>query len=464
MSVAGRILVCDDEELVRWSLAEGLRSQGFEVLEASNGKICLDMFEEYSPAALLIDVRMPEMDGLTCLRKLRERGHTTPVLMLTALSDIETAVEAIRLGAVRYLTKPFELTDVYAAVRNALERERLLTPVGGPGRQAYGGLIGQSGPMMRVFDTIEKLRTVSLPNVLLHGESGTGKDLIARAIHDTGKRAQGPYVEVDCTAIPEALLESTLFGHERGAFTDAKAQHRGLFELAANGVVFLDEIGELPASMQAKLLRALENRRFKRVGGSVDINFEAAVIAATHRDLKAEVAAGRFREDLYYRLAVVQVTVPPLRVRGEDIRLLVEHFVTSFNRTFERHIEGVTAAAMEKLLQYRWAGNVRELRNVMECAMIFNSGNRIDLSDLPPSVRYAAAEQNADCPFILPPDGVDLDLVEKGLVIQALERTAHNYAAAARLLGISRYALRNRVKKFGLSEDDGSAARDAASE
>lgn len=464
MSVAGRILVCDDEELVRWSLAEGLRSQGFEVVEAANGKICLDMFDEYSPSALLVDVRMPEMDGLTCLRKLRERGHTTPVLVLTALSDIETAVEATRLGAVRYLTKPFELTDVYAAVRNALERERLQTPVNGPGRQAYAGLIGQSAPMQRVFETIEKLRSVSLPNVLLHGESGTGKDLIARAIHDTGKRAQGPYVEVDCTAIPEALLESTLFGHERGAFTDAKVQHRGLFEIAANGVVFLDEIGELPASMQAKLLRALENRRFKRVGGSADIPFEAAVIAATHRDLKAEVAAGRFREDLYYRLAVVQVTIPPLRARGEDIRLLVEHFVSAYNRTFERNIEGVTAAAMEKLLQYRWAGNVRELRNVIECAMIFNSGNRIDLADLPPSVRYAAVEQNADCPFVLPPDGVNLDLVEKGLVIQALERTSHNYAAAARLLGISRYALRNRVKKFGLAEDDGPHAKESATE
>ncbi len=453
MQVNSRILVCDDEELVRWSLAEGLRGQGFEVVEAADGRACLDTFETYQPAAVLIDVRMPEMDGLTCLRKLRERGHETPVIVLTALSDIETAVEATRLGAVRYLTKPFELAEVYQVVRQALERDRLRTPIGAE-QTGFAGLIGHSPTMQRVFETIDKLKVVSLPNVLITGESGTGKDLIARAIHDTGRRSEGPYVEVDCTAIPETLIESTLFGHERGAFTDARTQHKGLFELAANGVVFLDEIGELPAAMQAKLLRALENRRFKRVGGGTDIQFDAAVVAATNRDLKAEVAAGRFREDLYYRLAVVQISLPPLRARGDDIRLLVEHFVRAYNRTFERSVQGVSAAAMEKLLQYRWPGNVRELRNVMECSMVFKEGSVIDVADLPPAIRYAAQGTSAECPFVLPPDGVDLDAVEKGLVIQALERTSHNYAAAARLLGLSRYALRNRVKKFGLAVDE----------
>jgi DNA-binding NtrC family response regulator len=454
-----RILVCDDEELVRWSLAEGLRSRGHDVVEGADGEACLEALQREQPELVIMDVRMPRLDGLGALRRLREMGFETPVIMLTAMSDIETAVEATRLGAERYLTKPFELADVYQAVREVLDRQRLAADVDGAELPCGpNGLIGSSPAMRSIFDALEKLRAVPLPTVLLYGESGTGKDLIARAIHQIGRRSEGPYVEIDCTAIPETLMESTLFGHERGAFTDARTQHRGLFEVAQGGVVFLDEIGELPLTMQAKLLRALENRRFKRVGGNVDLPLDAAVVAATNRDLRAEVARGRFREDLYYRLAVVQLSLPPLRARGEDIRLLADAFIQSGNRTFEKQVRRIAPAAMEKLLRYRWPGNVRELRNVIESAMVFHQGDTLQITDLPASIRYATTEWTAGCPFLLPEEGIELDAVERGLVQQALERTQHNYAAAARLLGLSRYALRNRVKKFGLGRPEGDEA------
>lgn len=446
-----RIVVCDDEDLVRWSLVEGLRSQGYEVFEAENGLQCIERVREVEPACVLLDIRMPQMDGLTCLRTLRESGLEVPVIILSALGDVANAVTATKLGAERYLTKPFELSDVFDAVDDAISRSRLAARVISDGSRRRWGLIGESPSMRRVFTTLEKLSDIDTPTVLITGESGTGKDVVARAIHSTGRRAQQRYVEVDCTAIPETLIESTLFGHERGAFTDARAQHRGLFEVASGGVVFLDEIGELPLTMQAKLLRVLENRVFKRVGGTQDIPFDAAVITATNRDIRAEVAAGRFREDLYYRLAVVQVALPPLRARGDDVHGLVEHFVQSFNRTFGRRVETVSGEAMEKLLAYRWPGNIRELRNVIECAVIFNDRERLEVDDLPSHVRFAAPPAvNSDVAFQLPDDGISLEAVERSLVLQALERTDHNLTAAAKLLDLSRYALRNRAVKFGL--------------
>jgi two-component system response regulator AtoC len=451
MALNGRIVVCEDEELVRWSLVEGLRMQGYEVHEAANGVECLAQVAEVDPLAVLLDLRMPEMDGLTCLRHLREQGLETPVIVLTALSDVSTAVEATRLGAVRYLTKPFELSDVFDAVEDVAARARLAARVVTDAGSRRFGIIGESPAMQRVFETIQRLSSIATPTVLITGESGTGKDVVARAIHSTGPRGSARYVEVDCTAIPETLIESTLFGHERGAFTDARAQHRGLFEVAEGGVVFLDEIGELPPSMQAKLLRVLENRTFKRVGGTVDLRFDAAVITATNRDLRAEVAAGRFREDLYYRLAVVQIALPSLRSRTVDIPPIAAHFIEGYNRSFSREVRGIAPDALERLLAYRWPGNVRELRNVIECAMIFNDHGRIELSDLTPHVRYAAAASGeSSVPFVLPEDGVNLEDVERSLVVQALDRTDGNLSAAARLLGLSRYALRNRAVKFGL--------------
>jgi DNA-binding NtrC family response regulator len=316
MAKKGKIVVCDDEELIRWSLTEHLRGEGYEVFEADNGVTCLEVVSRVNPALLLLDLRMPERDGLGVLRELREGGSELPVIVLTALGSIEPAIEATRLGASAYLSKPFHLDRVSEAIGRVLSTEaskRQVRQNQGRIAHAYSGIVGSSRGMLSLFDTLERLERIDAPTVLITGESGTGKDLVARAIHARGSRREKPFVEVDCAAIPETLVESTLFGHERGAFTDAKVQKAGLFESANGGIVFLDEVGELPLSMQAKLLRALENRKFKRVGGNNDIKFDAGIIAATNRNLLSEVAAGRFREDLYYRLAVVQLEVPSLR-------------------------------------------------------------------------------------------------------------------------------------------------------
>ena len=450
-----RILVCDDEELVRWSLAEGLRSQGYEVLEAVHGLDALTKIRAAEPALVLLDIRMPELDGLACLRQLRESGSDIPVIILSALGDVTAAVDATRLGADRYMTKPFELDDVYEAVGESLRRRRLVAAQQSTSALAQrSGVLGCSPAMQRVHETLGRLASVDTPNVLITGESGTGKDVVARAIHAMGPRRERPFVEVDSTAIPEALLESTLFGHEKGAFTDAKAQHRGLFEVAGEGVVFLDEIGELPPTLQAKLLRVLENRTFKRVGGVDPIPFRAAVVCATHRDLEAEVSAGRFREDLYYRINVLPLVLPPLRSRVEDIPMLVEHFMQQFNRTFGRAVTRVASGAMDALTSWRWPGNIRELRNAMECAIMFNEGAVLELEHLPPRIRFAeqprGGGQGSPRAWTLPEEGVSLEEVERTLVEQALDRTHGNLTAAARLLGLSRYALRNRAVKFDL--------------
>jgi DNA-binding NtrC family response regulator len=308
--------------------------------------------------------------------------------------------------------------------------------------------------MRRLFDTLRRLEDVRAPTVLIRGESGTGKDLIAHAIHEMGMRQTGPMMEVDCASLPENLIESELFGHERGAFTDAKAMKRGMFEVARAGTIFLDEMGELPLTMQAKLLRALENRKFKRVGGVQYMDLQAGIIAATNRDLAAEVKEGRFREDLYFRLNVITVEVPPLRERREDIPILVDHFIERFNREFRREVEGVSGDAMQRLVAYSWPGNVRELKNVIERIVILEARSVIETSHLPAEIRYGRLSRtggSGGTPFILPEDGVDLEAVERSLIEQAMDRTNGNQSAAARLLGISRYALRYRLEKHDLT-------------
>lgn len=446
------VLICDDEELVRWSLAEYLRGEGFGVVEAGDGEAFLERVEEASPSVAILDLMLPGIDGMTALRTLRERGHDLPVIMLTAVGSVDPVVEATRLGASSYLTKPFELADVRRAVDDALAQHKARTSIatGGTEADAYAGIVGRSTGMVQIFDTLRQLEDVDTPSVLITGESGTGKDLIARAIHSRGIRSQYPFVEVDCTAIPETLMESTLFGHERGAFTDAKAMRRGLFEEAGRGIVFLDELGELPLTLQAKLLRALENRTFKRVGGNANLRLDAAVIAATNQDLKREVEEGRFRKDLFYRLAVVELHVPPLRSRRDDIPLLVSRFVEANNASLGKSIDGFTEEAMSLLQSYAWPGNVRELRNVVERLMLFSKSAAIGADDLPPTIRFASDPSVEGCPFVLPDEGINLESVERGLVVQSLDRTHGNQTAAAKLLGISRYALRNRMKKYGL--------------
>ncbi len=456
MTTKPQIIVCDDEELIRWSLSEHLQQEGYQVLMATNGQECLELVRENSPSLVLIDLKMPVMDGLTALERLRATGSDVPVIMITAHGAVDSAIAATQLGASGYLSKPFDLREISFAVRKALREDQLKHEVHylrGRQRSGYGDFIGKAKALEPVFKMLGRLEGVDAPTVLITGESGTGKDVIARAIHSSGPRKTGVFVEIDCASLPEQLIESELFGHEKGAFTDARQMKRGLFEVGAGGVVFLDEIGEMSLATQAKLLRALENRRFKRVGGVATLPMDVAIIAATNRDLKQEVADGTFREDLFFRLNVIPISLPPLRNRAEDIPALLDHFLTRFSKQFGRTVKGVSGEAMQMLTSYSWPGNVRELRNVIERMVILGPDEVIQPSDLPSEVRFAVGSgpRNVEgCPFTLPEDGIELEAVERGLIAQALQRTEGNQSAAARLLGISRYALRYRMDKFEL--------------
>ncbi len=465
--MAFRILVCDDEELIRWSLSHHLKAEGYAVTTANDGQEALDAIAAHPPDALIVDLKMPNVDGMTVLRRLREQGQTFPVIVITAHGAVDSAIEATRLGAAGYLSKPFDLREVVLVLERVLERNRLETEVRwlrDRTRAGYERLIGEAPTMRAVFTTLERLEHVDAPTVLVTGESGTGKDLVAQAIHARGPRRMNPFMAVDCAAMTETLIESELFGHEKGSFTDAKTTKRGLFEVAAGGVLFLDEIGELTIGTQAKLLRALENRRFKRVGGVSDLQLDAAVIAATNRDLRKEVKAGRFREDLYFRLAVVPIEIPPLRQRPQDIEAIALAIVESTARSLGRRIAGVSGAAIEALRTWPWPGNVRELRNVIERVVILKGDSEvIELDELPIEIRSGRpAGTSAGCPFELPAEGVDLAAVERGLVEQALARTNGNQTHAAKLLGISRFALRHRMDKHSsTSSSDSSSSSDA---
>jgi two-component system response regulator AtoC len=450
-----RILCCDDEELVRWSVQAHLKKAGHEVDVAKDGVEALEAVDKGAYDAVILDLKMPRLDGLSVLRRLRETHPQVPIVMITAHGAIDSAIEATRLGARAYLSKPFDLRELQLQVERAVEHEELARTVEHLRHQAlrrYEKLVGVSAAMGRVFDTLERLEKVDAPTVLITGESGTGKDLIAQAIHARGPRKAKPYVEVDCAALPETLIESELFGHEKGAFTDAQSQKRGLFEIAKGGVVFLDEIGEMPLLTQAKLLRALENRRFRRVGGTVDLPLDAAVIAATNRDLQKEVKAGRFREDLYFRLHVVPIEVTPLRQRREDVAHLVAHMLERTAKDLGRPVPELTKDALKALENYQWPGNAREVRNIIERLLILRGGDgAIRVDELPLEVRLPSSSSgSAGCPYTLPEGGVDLEAVERGLIDQAMARANGNQTHAARLLGITRYALRYRLEKHGL--------------
>jgi DNA-binding NtrC family response regulator len=457
------VLVVDDEELIRWSLAEHLRGEGYQVVEGVNGEEAVEKVRAHAPDLVIMDLKMPVLDGLGAMRKMREEGLDVPVIVLTAHGGVDSAVDATRLGASDYLAKPFDLREISIAVRKGIDEDRVRQEVHylrSRQRHGYGEFVGQSKSLQPVFATLQRLERVDAPTVLITGESGSGKDVIARAIHANGPRKNAVFMEIDCAALPETLIESELFGHEKGAFTDARQTKRGLLEVARGGVVFMDEIGEMTLATQAKLLRALENRRFKRVGGVATLGLDAAIVAATNRDLKKAVKDGLFREDLFFRLNVIPVFVPPLRERVEDIPVLVEHFLERYNRQFGRKVTGVSAEAMDRLKTWRWPGNVRELRNVLERMVLLGEDGVIQARDLPSEIRYASSGKASSvpgCPFVLPDEGVDLEEVDRGLLLQALDRTAGNQSAAGRLLGISRYALRYRMEKYGLLAKDGAA-------
>jgi two-component system response regulator AtoC len=444
------LLIVDDEELVRWSLRERFLREGYTVLEAGTVAAALDQLS-VGTDLILLDYRLPDGDGVTLLRRIKDQAPDTPVILMTAFSTVEHAVEAMKHGAYHYVHKPFNLDDVAVTVEKALETGRLRREVkafrSSQSREcSFDAIIGTSEAMAAVKSLLQRVAASPASTVLLTGETGTGKDLAAKAIHFNSDRAQWPFVNITCSALPEQLLESELFGHERGAFTDARQQKRGLFETADGGTVFLDEIGEMTPALQAKLLRVLEEKTFKRVGGLADLRVDVRVIAATNRNLEDEVKAGRFREDLFYRLQVMPVTLPPLRHRTGDIPLLVEEYVARYNSEFRKGVRGVTPAAAAVLEQYAWPGNVRELRNAIERAMLLVEGDRLTPDDFGPLSRGRSSVV-----FRLPPEGVVLEELERQLLVQALERSQGNQTHAGHMLGINRDQVRYRIEKFGLA-------------
>src|SRR4051794_40746078 len=450
---APTILVVDDEQLIRWSLRERLTDEGYRVVEADTAASALARAEE-GVDLVLLDYRLPDGDGLTVLKKIKERDPDTLVILLTAFSSVETAVEAMKHGAYHYANKPFHLDEIVLLVDKALETTRLRREVRAlraTQAQPYSldRIIGASPALLAVKSLLQKIAASPASTVLLSGESGTGKDLAAKVIHFNSDRAAKPFMNITCSALPEALLESELFGHERGAFTGADRQKRGLLESADGGTVFLDEIGEMVPGLQAKMLRFLEEKSFKRVGGSVDIKVDVRVVAATNRKLETEVKEGRFREDLYYRLNVLPIELPALRARPGDIPLLVNYYVDTYNREFRKRVTGVEPAAMQALKTYGWPGNVRELRNVVERAMLLADGTTLTLGDFPVAASSPARlTEQVD----LPAAGIDLEQLERSLVVQALERCGWNQTKAAGMLGLNRDQIRYRVEKFKLEK------------
>jgi two-component system response regulator AtoC len=447
------ILIVDDEQLIRWSLASRLKDEGYRVVEAGTAADAVSLHRE-GVDLVLLDIGLPDGSGLSVLKQIKEVDPDTLVIMLTGQTGIQTAVEAMKNGAFHYANKPFDLDEVVMLVEKALETTQLRREVRTlRARQAQPfspeSIVGESAPIVAVRTMLQKIGVSPASTVLLTGESGTGKDLAAKVIHYSSGRASRPFMNITCSALPETLLESELFGHERGAFTGADRQKRGLLESADGGTVFLDEIGEMVPLLQAKLLRFLEEKSFKRVGGSADIKVDVRVIAATNRSLQDEVKKGHFREDLFYRLNVMAVPLPPLRDRRDDVERLLHHYIDIFNIEFRKKIQGVSPGALKALQAYPWPGNVRELRNAVERAMLLTEGNELNEPHFP---MLTTSEAELSSGMGLPASGINLEELERSLVVQALERSGWNQTKAATLLGLNRDQIRYRIEKFKLEK------------
>jgi two-component system, NtrC family, response regulator PilR len=457
----GRILVADDERSMREFLAICLRRAGHDVSVVSSGNDALRALERTPADVLVTDLKMPgELGGLDLLRAVKVRELQTEVIVVTAYATPETAIEAMKQGAYDYLTKPFKVDEIGAVIARALEKRALVAENTAlreqvSGRHRLASMIGKSAAMQRVYHLIEKV-SPTRTNVLITGESGTGKELVARALHTEGNRAGEPFVAVNCGAIPDELLESELFGHVKGAFTGASTDKLGLFQEAHGGTLFLDEIGELSLSLQVKLLRALQERRVKRVGDTRETEVDVRVVAATNRELEEEIQRGAFREDLYYRLNVIEIRIPPLRQRREDLPLLIDHFLRRFGHEQGRQFSGLSRDALRRLQAHDFPGNIRELENILEHAATLSAGDEISEDDLPvlrQSARPSAAEASE---VDIPDEGLALDRVlydyERRIIEQALEKAGGVRTRAAQLLGISFRSLRYRLAKLGLDE------------
>lgn len=434
-------------------MEQTLRAAGYEVTVAETAAKGLALFRELRPAVVFLDLRLPDGDGLNVLRMLKaESGDDTAVIVVTAFGEISTAVEAMRLGAYDYLKKPFDFNELEVLVSRALDTTQLRRQVGEIRQErrktyALDNIVGESERIQQVLRLVDRIAQSDAATVLVRGENGTGKDLVARAIHYHSRRADGPFLDLSCTAMPETLFESELFGYEKGSFTDAKAMKRGLLELADGGTLFLDEVGDMPLVSQAKFLRVLETRQFKRLGGVVDQRVDIRIIAATNADLEAAVRTGRFREDLYYRLKVIPIVLPPLRERPEDIPLLLHHFMAKYNAEFRKNFRRVSDEALKLLVAYPWPGNVRELRNLLERILILERGDTILPEHLPPEIT-SPSTAGGQARFTLPSHGIRLEDVEMDFVRQAFRMADGNQTRAAQLLGISRDALRYRLQKL----------------
>jgi two-component system NtrC family response regulator len=450
------VLVIDDDESLRRVMEYHLREEGYRVVTSADGRAGLEQFQAGPVDLVIADIRMPEMDGMELLARVKAMQPDMPVVILTAHGTIDSAVEAMKLGATDYLTKPFSRDALKAAVRKALEvgalraENRRLREVVAE-RFSFASMIAGSRAMRGVTDMAARVAQ-SDTTVLLAGESGTGKELLAKAIHFHSARSRRAFVTVNCAAIPEQLLESELFGHRRGAFTGAVADKRGKFELASGGTIFLDEVGDLPVLLQVKILRALQEREIDTVGDPRPVKVDVRVVAATNRDLEKMIADGAFREDLYYRLAVVSIRVPALRERADDIPLLVDHFLEKHCERLSRPRPSVAKDLYSTFNLYSWPGNIRELENVVERALVLDRDGVLDADDLPDRLR-ARARRPGNVPFELPDEGISLDNMERDLLVAALEKHNWNQTRAAAYLGITRSTLLYRIQKFQIERD-----------
>jgi DNA-binding NtrC family response regulator len=448
------VLVVDDERNIRTGLKAALEMDGYEVLLAADGKEGLDLALHADVDLVITDLRMDGLSGEELLRRVTAEAPGIPVIVLTGHGTVESAVEAMRSGAYDFLTKPLNLDRLSLLVKRALKNRELVLQNREleremEGRKSFEHIIGKSPAMLKVFEVVRRVAPTKA-SVLITGESGVGKELIANALHNLSPRKDNPFIKVHCAALAETLLESELFGHEKGSFTGAASRKKGRFELAHSGTIFLDEIGEIDQSVQIKILRVLQEKKFERVGGEETLEVDVRVVTATNRDLEKEIAEGRFREDLFYRLNVVRVHVPPLRERKDDLALMISAFIREFAQENGKAIEGIDPKARQALYAYDWPGNVRQLRNCMESAVVLSSGPLITLDDLPPSIR-----PGSEAPVVAIPVGSTLADAEREVILQTLASCAGNKSKASEVLGIGRKTLHRKLDEYGVRDGEG---------